>query len=209
MKYFVVWQGGGLAHPFPTRAAAISEARLVSVESRGETIAVVEKDGSHVREVSRIRDGRVVSGAGYTKRDPDAFTSAGRAYGRARKKAKAAYAKAKPHAERAYAKTKEAYAKAKPHAKAAYGTAKTHAARAHRKSKAALAAWRAQKDPGPRRDTKAKDRPWRVRDRLTRARYYFDTRGEALSFVEQVSTSDITGEPLRQWHDRLVVEKNK
>lgn len=52
-------------------------------------------------------------------------------------------------------------------------------------------------------------RPWRVRDRLTRARYYFDTREEADAFFKDVSTSEITGEPLRQWEDRLVVERNK
>jgi len=50
--------------------------------------------------------------------------------------------------------------------------------------------------------------PWRVRDRLTRHRYYFDSRAEAESFIESVSTSEVTGEPLRQWADRLVAEKN-
>lgn len=55
----------------------------------------------------------------------------------------------------------------------------------------------------------AEDRPWRVRDRLTRARYYFNARADALKFIENVSTSEITGEPLRQWSDRLVLEPNK
>ncbi len=55
----------------------------------------------------------------------------------------------------------------------------------------------------------ADTRPWRVRDRLTRTRYYFDTREEADAFFKDVSTSEITGEPLRQWEDRLVVERNK
>jgi hypothetical protein len=56
--------------------------------------------------------------------------------------------------------------------------------------------------------TAAAERPWRVRDRLTRQRYYFDTREEALRFVDDVATSEITGEPLAQWYDRLVVERN-
>lgn len=50
--------------------------------------------------------------------------------------------------------------------------------------------------------------PWRVRDRLTRHRYYFDSRSEAERFIDTVSTSEITGEPLREWADRLVAEKN-
>lgn len=56
---------------------------------------------------------------------------------------------------------------------------------------------------------KPESRPWRVRDRHTRARYYFETKSEAETFVNDVSTSEITGEPLRQWSERLVVEKNK
>ena len=52
-------------------------------------------------------------------------------------------------------------------------------------------------------------RHWRVRDRLTRARYYFDTRAEAAAFIETVSTSEITGEPLTRWQDRLIAERNK
>jgi hypothetical protein len=55
----------------------------------------------------------------------------------------------------------------------------------------------------------ADERPWRVRDRLTRARYFFDTREEAEAFASDVSTSEVTGEPLRQWEARLVVERNK
>lgn len=54
----------------------------------------------------------------------------------------------------------------------------------------------------------ASDRPYRVRDKLTRARYYFDSRAEAEKFVHDVATSEITGEPLRQWAHRLIVEKN-
>jgi len=57
--------------------------------------------------------------------------------------------------------------------------------------------------------TPAEQRPYRVRDRLTRARYYFDTRAEGLAFVDAVSTSEITGERLARWQDRLVVEPNK
>jgi len=53
-------------------------------------------------------------------------------------------------------------------------------------------------------------RAYRVRDRLTRARYYFDTRAEGETFVEIVSTSEITGETLARWPEsRLVVERNK
>jgi len=54
----------------------------------------------------------------------------------------------------------------------------------------------------------AESAPWRVRDRLTRHRYYFQSRSEAERFIESVSTSEITGEPLRQWAVRLVAEKN-
>lgn len=54
----------------------------------------------------------------------------------------------------------------------------------------------------------ASERPYRVRDKLTRARYYFDSRDEAERFVQDVSTSEITGEPLHRWAHRLVVEKN-
>lgn len=54
----------------------------------------------------------------------------------------------------------------------------------------------------------AESAPWRVRDRLTRHRYYFQSRPEAERFIESVSTSEITGEPLRQWSGRLVAEKN-
>lgn len=57
--------------------------------------------------------------------------------------------------------------------------------------------------------TRAVDRPWRVRDRLTQHRYYFNTRSEALAFIDVVSTSDLTGKPLRQWLDRLIVERNR
>lgn len=56
---------------------------------------------------------------------------------------------------------------------------------------------------------RATDRPWRVRDSLTRHRYYFETRHEALAFVDSVSTSEITGEPLSRWRKRLIVEKNQ
>lgn len=59
----------------------------------------------------------------------------------------------------------------------------------------------------PRLD--ATERPYRVRDKLTRARYYFESKNEANEFVDCVSTSEVTGEPLRQWSDRLVVERNK
>lgn len=56
--------------------------------------------------------------------------------------------------------------------------------------------------------SRANEKPYRVRDRLTRARYYFNTRAECLAFVEDVSTSEITGEPLTRWQVRLVVERN-
>lgn len=56
---------------------------------------------------------------------------------------------------------------------------------------------------------RAEDRPWRVRDKLTRQRYYFESRPEAESFVSSVGTSELTGEPLRRWFDRMVVERNR
>jgi len=65
---------------------------------------------------------------------------------------------------------------------------------------------RTSRDPSA---TRAADRPWRVRDRLTRQRYYFESRPEALAFVDNVSTSEITGEPLARWRDRLIVERNR
>jgi hypothetical protein len=65
---------------------------------------------------------------------------------------------------------------------------------------------RTSRDPSA---TRAADRPWRVRDRLTRHRYYFESRPEALAFVDNVSTSEITGEPLARWRDRLIVERNR
>lgn len=71
-----------------------------------------------------------------------------------------------------------------------------------------------ERDPRRRRrrdpqSTRAEDRPWRVRDRATRQRYYFDTRDEALRFVDDVSTSKITGEELSRWRNRLIVERNR
>jgi hypothetical protein len=65
---------------------------------------------------------------------------------------------------------------------------------------------RSWRDPSA---TRAADRPWRVRDRLTRHCYYFESRPEALAFVDNVSTSEITGEPLARWRDRLIVERNR
>lgn len=61
---------------------------------------------------------------------------------------------------------------------------------------------------GALRGVPASARPYRVRDKLTRVRYYFDNRNDAERFVRDVSMSEITGEPLRQWEQRLVVEKN-
>ena len=48
----------------------------------------------------------------------------------------------------------------------------------------------------------------RVRDRLTRERTAFDSRPEAEAHRDLLSTSEITGEPLRRLENRLVVERN-
>ena len=87
-------------------------------------------------------------------------------------------------------------------------TSAVHDAKASRKFRKKSSKWmrRSSRDPSA---TRAADRPWRVRDRLTRQRYYFDTHREAVAFVDSVSTSEITGEPLARWRDRLLVEKNR
>lgn len=50
---------------------------------------------------------------------------------------------------------------------------------------------------------------WQVRDRLTRERYPFATREAAEQFVADLTTSQITGEPLARWVGRLVVERKR
>jgi hypothetical protein len=58
-------------------------------------------------------------------------------------------------------------------------------------------------------NTLPQDRPWCVRDRLTQHRYYFDTDSEAHTFVDDVSTCEISGGTLTQWRSRLIVERNR
>lgn len=50
---------------------------------------------------------------------------------------------------------------------------------------------------------------WQVRDRLTRERYHFATRDAAEQFVADLTTSQITGEPLARWMDRLVRKRDR
>lgn len=68
------------------------------------------------------------------------------------------------------------------------------------------------KHPRPKRlrsFAHAGSRPWCVRDKVTQARYYVDTQAEAEALMDYMGTSEITGEPLRGWEGRLVVERNK